>query len=284
MLADDYRGSYPHFLLVAARRLMIVQFYPNEDFIWNEGTPRVAHDRLIVYPWAQQWRRLTSSASQYFWSTKHFREALIPINDTSTASINDRTFALVDLVTEPANPLGVVNLLNNLQDTVYMKLTVEAKAYLHRYLVRCDHDVGISVTDFRQYFISYFIQLRRAGGSEDQTDWLESAEQTWGFTQVHLTYYLHQALTFPGLNLELASLHAGRYCDNVQTLADAVQKDGNTHSYKKIPTDEAIANAASYRHEGQVLAQTNPFTSLHSSTIFSASLRVLNNTVLGDWI
>ena len=39
MLRADYVGRYPHFLLVAARRYMLVNAYPNASFQWAEGIP-----------------------------------------------------------------------------------------------------------------------------------------------------------------------------------------------------------------------------------------------------
>ncbi len=69
MLHPDYRGTYPHFLLVAARHFIVVQLYPNEDFLWNQGTPVITADRLVVYPWAQSYKRLAQAASEYYWAT-----------------------------------------------------------------------------------------------------------------------------------------------------------------------------------------------------------------------
>ena len=39
MLDANYVGRYPHFLLVAARRYMIVNRYPSSTFEWTEGQP-----------------------------------------------------------------------------------------------------------------------------------------------------------------------------------------------------------------------------------------------------
>ncbi len=63
------------------------------------------------------------------------------------------------------------------------------------------------------------------------------------------------------------------------TLAQAIQKDGNTHSYKKEPEEQEIVNSSHFRHEGKVLTTSNPFTGLVQSTIFSATL--LDETMQG---
>ena len=88
MLHPDYRGTYPHFLLVAARRFILVLYYPNEEFLWTQGAPVITDDRLIVYPWAQSYKRLAQAASYYYWQTKPFRNALLAIPDLSTADLN----------------------------------------------------------------------------------------------------------------------------------------------------------------------------------------------------
>ena len=187
MLHDDYRGNYPHFLLVAARKFILVQYYPNEDFLWNQGTPAITDDRLIVYPWAQSYKRLAQAANYYYWQTKSFRDALFPIPNISTADLNRNTHNLTTLTSELPTPLFENKFLQNLQDSVYMGFSDEAKAYLHRFLVRCDHEVGLSVSQFRQYFIEYFINLRKLTNDEDTIEWYISAENLWSAVQVHLT-------------------------------------------------------------------------------------------------
>ena len=154
-----------------------------------------------------------------------------------------------------------------------MRFSDEAKAHLHRFLVRCDHDTGVSVNQFREYFENFFIRLRNTAGSEDASEWFDQAESLWSGVQVHRTYYLHANLSAQ-TQLECASLRAVRYCDSGpgMTLAQAIQKDGNTHSYKKLPDEQEIVNAAAFRHEGQTLTQSNPFTNQVTSTIFSATL------------
>ncbi len=57
-----------------------------------------------------------------------------------------------------------------------MKFSDEAKAYLHRYLCRCDNHTGVSVNQFRQYFIDFFIRLRETASSEEEKEWFETAE------------------------------------------------------------------------------------------------------------
>ena len=62
LLKADYVGRYPHFMLVAARRYMIVNVYPDSTFTWTEGQPCYYNLQLVVYPWAIEYTRLCQAA------------------------------------------------------------------------------------------------------------------------------------------------------------------------------------------------------------------------------
>ena len=73
LLKADYVGRYPHFLLVAARRYMIVNVYPDSTFTWTEGQPCYMNLQLVVYPWATEYTRLCQAAGLYYAATAHYR-------------------------------------------------------------------------------------------------------------------------------------------------------------------------------------------------------------------
>ena len=88
MLRADYRGTYPHFLLVLARQFMIVETYPSVEFVWVTGWPTNFPEALITYPWASDYHRLCQASAEYYSATKEIRDYLIPV---STETLRERS-------------------------------------------------------------------------------------------------------------------------------------------------------------------------------------------------
>ena len=187
MLRADYVGRYPHFLLVAARRYMLVNAYPDANFTWTEGYPCYMDQQLVVYPWAIGYKRLCQSARAYWHSTSPWRSLGNPTDGETTAHLIHRSKNLVNLARcTPEASLRSV-LFDNFRDNVYLSFQAETQAYLRRFLVRCDHLQGLTVDDLRKHFDQVFRVKRGNAASEDESDQITIAENlgTLGALSLH---------------------------------------------------------------------------------------------------
>ena len=178
MLKTDYRGNYPHFLLVAARQFMIVQTYPSVDFVWSTGWPTNYPDQLVIYPWAVEYHRLCQAAAAYYLSSKEIRDVLNEVLPASTEELRERSTELSRICSGIPEFALRRAVYCNLKDFVYSSVLDDAsRDILHRFFVRCDHHVGVSVTQLREHFVKFFADGRAKANDEDTQDWYEESEK-----------------------------------------------------------------------------------------------------------
>ena len=194
MLRPDYVGRYPHFLLVAARRYMLVNDYPDANFVWTEGRPCYYTRQLVVYPWATDYKRLCQSASAYWLATFPWRTMDSPREGDTTAHLTNRSVNLIELATYPPEASLRAVLMENFRDHVYVSFQAETQAYLRRFLVRCDNLQGLTVDDLRNPFDQVFRVKRRNPASDDDSDQITVAAPLYQRILVHLVHSLYSAL------------------------------------------------------------------------------------------